>query len=49
MHGHEVSTRKTDRLKEKPSFEQRVKVVGFFEENFFKFKTDFKIKLDLKN
>ena len=55
MHGQPISTRKKDRLKAKLRFDEKTKVVGiievynFNEGNFFKFKTDFKIKLDLKN
>ena len=51
----ECSKKETSRLSTELSFELKTKVVGdfkiynFHEENFFKFKTDFKIKLDLKN
>ena len=54
MHGQDFSMRKMNRLKEKLGFVQKTKVAGiweiynFHEENFFKFKVDFKIKLNLQ-
>ena len=53
-HGQAVSTREMGKLRVELGFNQNTNVVGisdiynFHEEKFFKFRTDFKVKLNLK-